>query len=70
MASDGAATPALLGDGEGVREVGRGVGSPVVEAGVLEGVGVVLRGDDGSVLRRGRRLSGRRFRRYLGGENM
>ena len=49
---------------------GRRQGGPVVEAGVLEGIGVVLRGDDGSVLRRGRRSAGRRFRRALGRENM
>ena len=69
-AMDGATLAVLFGGGEGVREVGRGVCSPVVEARVLEGVGVVLRGDDGSVLRRGCMSSGRRFRRDLGGENM
>ena len=63
------------GDGRGgacgaFQRRGRSQGGPVVEAGVLEGVGVVLRGDDGFVLRQGRRSLGRRFRRDLGGENM
>ena len=60
----------VLGGGEGDGEMRRDVGGPLrvtVHVGV---VGVVLRGDGGSVLRRGRRSSGRRFWRDLGGKNM
>ena len=72
MASGGgrAVAAVLLGGGGGDERDGHDVGSPVV---VTACIGVTRTGGAKcgvSVLRRGRRSSGRRFRRDLGGKNM
>ena len=67
---DGAAAAVLLGGGEDDGRDRRGVGGPVVEVARVGDGGVVLHGDGGSVLWRGRMSSGRCLRWSLGAKTM